>query len=700
METSQAGVPALEPGESYELPPLKFPKHPKQLSGRLVDTAGAPIANAWVRADSNWNWEYVYHADPARSSDLEVQTDSNGEFTMHANHFGNSTIQVLVTDSVASNASEAGFDEPVRIQFFKFHRDLKTAQVFIFNPKEAGIKGSFASTNREPLEDVEVVCYRHNPDLDPHGAGCIVESLEPSPYLPEDQRDNHWYTRGRYDSGFPIRLEAKDGTFDLAGIPPGEWSFTFRAKGHLPKSYRKVQVPTPWPFAATLEPAGELRVKVLGLDGLPRPGAQVKLTSVETAPRSFTYETGYGIPVTGSDGTTVFEDIRPIRYRVDVSGDGHRVGCQGMVDVIPGEITEVVLRPVTLGEVLLLSPEPKSHLEIIPRLVSMETEKVHRFSGRRLNEHLLALDVVPGRYQLKFTFQEEGPTRLLEPVIEVRAGERTSIPIEIAPGFIFVKAQVRINQEPVAGGILNLTYADSEQAPGRLGGLSGIIADRMPERVFYASRGISQEVSNWSRPSEDMPWEIDIFGVNVGIDLKDPEGNLVHLPWQTKPRAYLQPVGGGTSLKGFRSDRRLYFGSVPPGQYSLKLARPTDEFPWVLSNDVEIDVIQGPLEIKRSVQIVNVTPVVGVVEFVDWPDFHDCWVSAWGDAECTHHLGSVFVDQDGTGEFEFLGPKPTPFWLSVESSRSGHNVKSEAFGPFELEGLQLGDIRLRAVLPE
>ncbi|MCX6926450.1 MAG: carboxypeptidase-like regulatory domain-containing protein [Verrucomicrobia bacterium] len=109
--SAQEKVPTEE-GNAVEMPPVVLRKADLKLLGKVVDSAGAPLANASIRAEGNGQPE------------IEVQADANGRFALEvcqgtvSMHVRFQELQTSVqaqagdTDVVATLAPKSGHSEP------------------------------------------------------------------------------------------------------------------------------------------------------------------------------------------------------------------------------------------------------------------------------------------------------------------------------------------------------------------------------------------------------------------------------------------------------------------------------------------------------------------------------------------------------------------------------------------------------------
>ncbi|MCP5020667.1 MAG: carboxypeptidase regulatory-like domain-containing protein [bacterium] len=680
----------LSPGQTIKAEDLDLSVRNTLLLGRLVDPAGVPIADAWIRTNRDMNADGVYMEDPARCVDHEVQTDSKGEFSMQTRSAEGYSIHALVPaagEVPSPIADECGGGST--IQFFDVKANADARQVFVFDPVREGLRGVVRGPKGEPVRDFIVECKVAPSETSFMMCGGSIQLVSPSPYLPDDVHRSGLGSRGYHDATIKVRFHSDTGEFHLSSLPARNWKIKIRGRGYTSHSFPKVAVPNAEPLEVVLEVSGSILAEARGFSGELRSGVEVVATS-ERMDEAFPFNPRMiSEQTTNGAGQVEMKGLPAGMYAVEIQQPGSQAGCTRYVEVEAGRTTEVLLQPEPRGEVVLVSPWPNSKLRVAPRLESLEPGRVYNFEKAHLNEPLHIRDVVPGAYRLSYWFQNKGEKQLVEPVIYVKAGERTEVSIRTNPGFIHITGQVLINGKPANRGDLYLDFPQTNLPRRKVRCGYGpffyaVLPDVMPSKVIRKHDYERAEAVDWSRPSDGPVWQVHMTLMEVKLSLHDNQGNRITPPDGYRGICSLRPAVGDSWCKSEKIDDSIHFKAVPLGGHILQLARPSKAFPWHLMKTERLEVTgDQPLQ-EWEVEVKRAQPVRGETTSVDWPAGKRAWVIAWKDDSCKHQSGHAMFRPDREHSFEFVGPDVGTFWVSIEPNAYGHHAESEVFGPFQM----------------
>ncbi len=522
--TKKVVTDPLISGLTYELEDSHLSAQGTILLGRLVDLDRQPIAGARIRAEGNWNASGAYLSDPARCADHEVQTDSRGAFSMQTHQFGGHVIQALVPakgEVIDENASE--FLQGVGIQFFEVKTNGNAVQEFVFNPVREGLQGIVRGPSGEAVKDFVVECELVPPDSNGRLFGCTVRLVSPSPYLPAgvDRRD--WASRRYYNRAIQIRCHSETGGFHLASLPPGTWRVTVRGDGYTADHFPEVAVPNDEPLKVGLDRSGRAVVEVRNFREEVRVGVEVMIHPAGALDLDIWRSLDFLRRTTDEAGQALMEHLPAGRYSLVVKPSGSNAQCAVNVEVVAGKTIEVLLQPQPSGEIRLVSPWPDSSIRVGPQLVGIDNDGTYSFPMGHLNQRLHLRDVAPGTYRLSYSFQSEKAKKLVEPIVQIKSGERTDVPIQINPGFVHVSGQVYVNGQPSRGGKLHIDYTEASWPQEKLyvgsGRFFAFLRNAMPSRIMRELDYKRIRATEWGRPSEGRVWEIHLTLIEVKLAL-------------------------------------------------------------------------------------------------------------------------------------------------------------------------------------
>ncbi|MCP5024340.1 MAG: hypothetical protein GY930_21545 [bacterium] len=700
------GVDPLEVGQVIHLPDIELPATSLVLNGQLVDTQGHGIANAWIRAGEDWNGHGTYLLDPGRCSQHLAKTDGDGRFKMRRGYESIESIYAFVGGaSQRELGSPIDLDASAQIQGFGVKSPGAELQTFVFNPAPHGLVGSVKGGSGESFASVTIECLLFRPDFLAYAINAnMPEEMTPSAYFPEASNEHlNPFIKG-FDPSFQTTVATVNDRFQWESLPAGKWRVTIGAPGYVPVALEMVEVPNEEALNVILHPTGSVRALVKGYDGKPRAGAEVVLRSLNRSKFDFLLGSNYQSPGrTGEDGIVLLKDVEPGKYSAQYRLRGAKASASADVEVFPGKETEVVLQPKALGSVVLISPWPDSPLGLSAHLRNTETDITYPVAGRAFNEPLFKRDLPPGTYRLSISpsgIPKGAKARMESPLVEVQAGIETSVDLNLLPGFQYVSGRVYVNGEPAGVGSVVVSYPGGsfklEILKFRDGGFfNAILPEYNPNQIIVMTRSARSRVSEWSLPIEGQEWRLDVGCVDVTIELVDPAGQLVDLSKYKRSIGLLENDYGGAAV-GKYIDFEGVFSCVPDGIYKLKLTRAQSSFPWLLANPVEFKVEQGVAPQGLQAVLIPAHPVKGEIIPVDWPRRQSATLMAWSDSEATSQAGTSQVYLRQQSRFHLYGPKPGPFWLTVEPSRHKHHAGARILGPFQMTDEGLSGIEIKA----
>jgi carboxypeptidase family protein len=343
-------VPAKGPrviaadGTTSNAPDFELPRGP-MVSGRVVDTSGAPIPGVTVRWDAvdlrNFDFDFSFApllAQAVKGFDFPV-TDSDGRFT----------------------AGAFPGEKPYRIDFFKVgYRDERHR----WDPEKEPGELAIVLSGGGAIEGVVMDSVRHVP----------VTSFT---ITGNDRIDRDPGAPGRMNpfSGGQL-VEEPQGRFHVDAVKIGKSSLTFTARGFLPTTVDELEVvegQVTRGVIVELAPGGTLAGTVRDSKGEPIAGAQV--FALEENGRKGTRRRGGRGPFGNGDGAA--DDVPPglIGYAAALGMLGDRAvvskpdGSFELVGLEPGQVTVMAAhRDYTTGKaepVELASGKPAPAVELV-----------------------------------------------------------------------------------------------------------------------------------------------------------------------------------------------------------------------------------------------------------------------------------------------------------------------------------------------
>ncbi len=715
-ESSLVRVEPLQPGQVYHLSDIELPPTSLVLHGQLVDIQGTGISNAWIRAGENWNLHGTSLSDPARCSQHLVQTDGDGRFQMRHESFEIRTIAALV-----GNASQGEPGLPIdvhgdtQIQHFSATQGTDELQTFVFNPASGGLFGSVKDAAGRPMNSIRIEAIQVDVDPWSEGSDALIcsdrppESSVASPYSAKASKPVWNPFAASFDPSIRTTIATSDGQFHWSGLHAGRWRVAFSAPGHVPVTINMVEVPNKEALNVVLHPTGSVRALVRDYEGKPRAGVEVVLRPLDLSEVYFLMGSNYqNSGRTGEDGIVLLEDVEPGNYSARFRARGARASASADVEVLPGQETEVVLQPKALGSVVLVSPWPDSPLGLSAHLRNTQTDTTYPVSGSAFNQPLFKRDLPPGSYRLSAStsgLPKGARERLEYPLVEVKAGMETSVDLKLRPGFQHVTGRVYVNGEQVDSGRLVVNH------PGKSGTVQviklmeggsfyAVLPIAEPAQVAFYLESDIHPVSDWPVANEGQEWRIDVNGADLWISLTDSDGRLVSFTTPNQWVGYLNDNSKNWKIPGRYIDGAAKFHCIPDGSYDLELASAAPTFPWHLMRPMEVRVEGGAISGEAVAVVQRAHPVSGSILFNDWPERRSAYVMAWSDSKATDPIGSVRQRSRSGPQFELYGPKPGPFWLSVELRKNEHHPHATVYGPFQMTDHGLQGIELKAHAPK
>ncbi len=695
--------PVLSAGETFRFPDINLSAGKPKRFGRLVDPAGRPIANAWIRAGSDMNAAGVFLQDPGRGVQHEHLTDSNGEFRLPSHNpwdFSSQTIRAFVTPGLEKPSPIAReCHASTVIQTFELGEQDR--QTFVLDPQPGGLHGTVRGQDGAPIQRFVITCRSSPEPNSGWGGGCVTSITSPSPYLPDGVERGQWREHPRYHPSFEIEWSSNEGAFDWRTLPKGTWDLRVSAEGFVSSVFLRVAVPNAEPLVASLEESGGALVQARDFAGNARPDVWVRILPSPFYPTSFFGGTPKDQAKTDPEGYARFSGLPAGSYEVELAGKGAFAKCEQSFEVVAGEISNVVLQSKPRGEVILETSWPDSSLRVSPRLTSVDNNRTYHFQDSKLCKPFHLRDVEPGRYQLSFGL----PNKLAEPTIQVRAGSITRVPIQLKDGVNHVQGTVAVNDIPTGYGKLCLRYSNSitpkEEVRISSAGRFAALLPAVPiERIQIEVQHRRLEVQDWNQPSEGQLWRVNATAMEVVLSLHESNAQAVHMSNNTGGYNYLRHSSKSLLRAGTLKGQSLSFSWLVPGEYELKLQRPKTEFPWVLCKPASIQVTpEHPVQ-EWSVEVKPALPVSCEITSTNWPSEKAAWLMAWRHPEGKGVLGKKRFNPNQDRLVELYGPESRRFWLSVEAKRNEHGPNTVIHGPFKTSESNGTPIRIPAYFTE
>jgi hypothetical protein len=418
--------------------------------GRVVTAAGAPIAGAKAsleRQEESPTGRRIFMQGQEQKAAAETLSDAGGRFVLadlapgrfvlkvEAEGFAATAVPGIEVPEVGAplaggpaTAGRAASPPPGDV-------DLGTVKL----APGAAVEGRVIGPRGEPIGDAEVFVLS--------GMGAML----PNP---------RWAITGKTADA----TSAADGVFRVSDRARGERvDLAVRRTGYTVGRLVGVVAPTDEPVTVTLQPASDVRGRVVAEGGDPVAGAQVALL-LERAGGGMAFQLMAGNASTGDDGRFVLEDVEPGSVRVSVSADGFLPYERSGVEVPAGrdvEGLELVLRPGATVEGVVTAPDGRPAIGAAVRVVAEGS--VEGNLGRFTMGAAEAESDGDGRYRLEGV--EPGP-RTLEATherydrgvasLEVRPGENR-LDVRLGGGQEVSGRVIGAGGQPVAGATVALS---------------------------------------------------------------------------------------------------------------------------------------------------------------------------------------------------------------------------------------------------
>jgi protocatechuate 3,4-dioxygenase beta subunit len=425
----------------FERVPPARPERPAELHvtlgpgvrgvGRVLAGGGEPVAGARVTLErqekGSTTTRMMRILSEKEKPAAEAATDAAGRFVLADLAAG----QYVLTVAAAGFAPTAapGVEVPAAVP----EVDLGTVRL----AAGAAVEGRVVGPRGEPIEGAEVFV------LD--GMASMAPSLR-------------WGLGGKAADA----TSAADGAFRIADRTHGDKvDLGVTRSGFTDGRLVGVVAPTEEPVTVTLQPASDLRGRVVDEGGDAVAGASVSLT-VERAGGGFAFMSMAGSATTGDDGRFTVEDVEPGPVKATVRADGYLPLERAGLEVPAGkdlEGLELVVHPGATVEGMVTTPEGRPAVGAEVHVMA-EGEAGARFSGRMSSAAQTDGDgryrmegVEPGARTLQASHEEYDRAVA---ALEVRAGEN-HLDLRLGGGQQVSGRAAGPGGQPVGGATVSLT---------------------------------------------------------------------------------------------------------------------------------------------------------------------------------------------------------------------------------------------------
>lgn len=605
------------------------------LHGRVVDTAGQPIADAKIYSQPS-DGRYGGFFGLVGTEEPETTTGPEGRFVIADGSLGDRLQIMAVKEGYVSEMErnvQLPSDEPVRIVLQPSSKILGRVVdadgvplegvVVDATPEEKGRRGRMIGRSRNtrptgvdgrfeivgvepgktmihanksgfkalqiggfevpadrPLEGVELQMVTGaevfgtltNADGDPVG-GVVVMVLTSD--------------RGFADGGYG--QTDGDGKFRIAGLPLG--SFTLAARGEgLQRASKNVTIEAgenevDLQFSSSSTVSG----RVVDDRGRPVQGAQVNI-----GPKGrWSFLAGQSIADTLADGSFTFDEVPAGTYQLSASKDG--LGSRTLedpVEVKEGPVGGLEIRlgggARVTGSILGLSYEELNQVRVAAHGSHGEVTQPD-FEGNYRVDH-----VAPGALTLEA--HVSGSSRSVRRQVTVEEGElEIVVDLEFVDGYE-IRGTVYRTGEPEADAPLSLFSTDGDySANGTTGGDGTFLFEGVPEGSYRL------QVGNWETTYRHSR-EVEIPGdeaLRIDLELARLAGRVVDTDGNPLSGASISLRQEGRQGYGARSDSlgRFTFGEINTGAWEAK-ARLSGYGQETVTVELEIGEVVDDLEIR------------------------------------------------------------------------------------------------------
>lgn len=379
--------------------------------GRVVTTAGAPVAGAKATLEredeASSPMRRILIQGQGQKSATEAISDASGRFTFTELPPARFVLRVEAAGFAPTSAPGIEVPQVESPPAGKEGARSAASDVDLGTVKLAPgavVEGRVVGPRGEPIEGAEVF---------------IVEGMMAMAPM-------RWAIGGKEAKA----TSAVDGAFRVADRTPGQKvDLAVRRSGYTVGGVRGVVAPTEEPVTVTLQPASDVRGRVVDEDGKPVAGAQVTLM-VERKGGGMAFQIPAGSAPTGDDGRFLVEGVEPGTVRLTVNAAHFLPFERSGVEVPAGrniDGLEVVLRPGATVEGVVTAPDGRvaigATVEIVPDGASGDMFARFSMGGDSETDgdgHYRLDGVEPGPRTLAATHEDydRGVASL-----EVRAGE-------------------------------------------------------------------------------------------------------------------------------------------------------------------------------------------------------------------------------------------------------------------------------------
>lgn len=344
----KTAIIGLEPGRTRRDVRVELERG-AQLTGLVLDSEGAPLANASVTIERSTGRRMggmmLLGGPPEKVQGI---TDQEGRFALNGLPRGNA--EIAIARKGFARLKVPGIDVPGG-------GEAADLGEFRLEPG-ARVQGMVVDTDGLPVENAEVrVARGGGPRMMMMGMGDEPPGIE------------------KADA-----VSGPDGWFTLEDQPGGgEISVDVSREGFLRASARVTQIPNAEPLVVTLDPSSKLSGIVLDPDGQPVAGADISLTRSVTSGAG-----GMQMKMVTSEGATSdaegrfeYEGLEPGKVSLAASASGFQETTRDGIEIVKGEDLLDVELPLRAGAVLVgqvLTPDGKPAIDATVSIVRSSPE--------------------------------------------------------------------------------------------------------------------------------------------------------------------------------------------------------------------------------------------------------------------------------------------------------------------------------------